>query len=62
MYSDSKESKAPIDGACTPWQIEYRCCAIYQTEVQYQLLVFTFLKVLEGPIHEGNQLETSNCI
>jgi hypothetical protein len=29
--------------------------------VQYLLLVFTIFEVLEGPIHEGIELETSNC-
>jgi hypothetical protein len=29
--------------------------------VQYVLLVFTMFEVLEGPIHEGPQLEMSNC-
>jgi hypothetical protein len=29
--------------------------------VQYLLLVFIIFEVLEGPIHGGNELETSNC-
>jgi hypothetical protein len=29
--------------------------------VQFLLLVFTVFEVLEGPIHGGNELETSNC-
>jgi hypothetical protein len=29
--------------------------------VPYLLLVFTIFEVLEGPIHGGNELETSNC-
>jgi hypothetical protein len=29
--------------------------------VQLLLLVFTIFEVLEGPIHGGNELETSNC-
>jgi hypothetical protein len=28
---------------------------------QYLLLVFTIFEVLEGPIHGGSELETSNC-
>jgi hypothetical protein len=29
--------------------------------LQYLQLVFTIFEVLEGPIHGGNELETSNC-
>jgi hypothetical protein len=29
--------------------------------VQYVLLDFTILQVLEGPIHGGNELDLSNC-
>jgi hypothetical protein len=35
--------------------------AIYSTMVQCLLLVFTVFQVLEGPIHGGNELETTNC-
>jgi hypothetical protein len=35
--------------------------AKYLTMVQLLLLVFTIFEVLEGPIHGGNELETSNC-
>jgi hypothetical protein len=31
-----------------------------QSAVQYLLLVFAIFKVLEGPIHGGNELETYN--
>jgi hypothetical protein len=29
--------------------------------VQYFIFVFTIFKVLEGPIHGGNEIDTSNC-
>jgi hypothetical protein len=35
--------------------------ATHRTIVQYLLLVFTIFEVLEGPMHGGNELETSNC-
>jgi hypothetical protein len=31
------------------------------TVLIYLLLVFTIFEVLKGPIHGGNELETSNC-
>jgi hypothetical protein len=39
----------------------YRSGAKYWTILQYLVLVFTNFKVLEGPIHGGNELEMSNC-
>jgi hypothetical protein len=33
---------------------------IYLTLVQYLQLVFTIFEVLEGSMHGGNELETSN--
>jgi hypothetical protein len=39
----------------------YRSGAKHQTMVPSLLLVFTTFEVLEGPMHEGNELETSNC-
>jgi hypothetical protein len=38
----------------------YRSGATYRTAVQYFLLIFTIFDVLEGPQHDGNQLEASN--
>jgi hypothetical protein len=50
----------------TPVSITYhsygtRSGAKYWTIVQYLLLFFTIFEVLEGLIHGGNELETSNC-
>jgi hypothetical protein len=39
----------------------YRSRAKYLTILQYLLLAFTIFEVLEGQIHGGNELETSNC-
>jgi hypothetical protein len=39
----------------------YRSGAEHYTILKYLLLVFTIFEVLEGPIHGGNDLETSNC-
>jgi hypothetical protein len=43
------------------FKIIYHSDAKYWTIVQHLLLVFTIFEVLEGPIHGGNELETSNC-
>jgi hypothetical protein len=39
----------------------YRGGSEYCPIAQYLLIVFTIFDVLEGPIHGGNELETSNC-
>jgi hypothetical protein len=39
----------------------YHSGAKYWTHVQYLLPVFTLFEVLEGPIHGGIELGTSNC-
>jgi hypothetical protein len=39
----------------------YRSGTKYRTIVQYLLLVFTILEGLEGPVHGGNELVTTNC-
>jgi hypothetical protein len=47
---------------CNFIYLKYTIAALnIKSTVQHLPLVFTLIEVLEGPIHGGNALETSNC-
>jgi hypothetical protein len=60
IYQTYKSSIINDNRAASDTSI-YRSGAKYCTIVQHLVFVFAIFKVLESPIHVGNELETSNC-
>jgi hypothetical protein len=63
----SAKAKTPGGQVCWPWYLKLYTLSVLLRHLVlnhsaiYLLLVFTIFEVLEGPIREGNELETSNC-